>query len=56
MEEGGERTLRFYRVSIPSKEAFDVHGKASKIHGETHIDISQNSLDEILGIIEKVKK
>jgi len=51
MESGGGRT-NYYRVSIPGKEAFTVEGAASVDRALTHIDISANSLEEILQIIK----
>lgn len=54
MERGGART-NYYRVSVPGKETYTVTGEASKDAALTHIDITEDSLDDILSIVARIQ-
>jgi hypothetical protein len=55
MDQGGGRT-DYYRVSVPGKEAYAKDGTISKDRGLTHIDIEENSLNDITAVIDKIRK
>jgi hypothetical protein len=54
MDEGGGRT-NYYRVSVPGKETYTVDGVTSTDPALTHIDIRGSSLNDLLGIINKIQ-
>ena len=54
MESGGGRNL-YYRVSVPGRQAFTRAGTVSQARDLTHIDISKDSLEEILRIVRTIR-
>ncbi len=54
MRSGGERR-DYYRISVPGKGTYGKDGVPSNDPAATHIDLSQNSIDEIRAIVRKIQ-
>ena len=55
MNQGGGRS-NYYRVSIEGKEAFTKTGEVSTDRALTHIDIEPSSHEDIMNIIQRIRK
>nr|NNM90395.1 hypothetical protein [Bacilli bacterium] len=56
MEAGsGGRANPYFRVSVDGKPALTLEGKFSSDHGLTHFDLSNESVQQILNIIDKYR-
>jgi hypothetical protein len=51
MEATQDYPTGYWRISIPGKETFTIEGEASVNEALTHMDIGDNSLEDILDVI-----
>jgi hypothetical protein len=54
MEHGGGRS-NYYRVSVPGMAAYGRTGEATTDAALSHIEITEQALDEVLSIVAKIK-